>query len=154
MNHPPITSLKELETACHQLIPISKHMGMETVSYDGNALVLKAPLSNNINHQGSAFGGSLFSMCALVSWGIVQLKLGELAIEANTVVAGGEVSYSKPVFDALVCRCTLPESYQAFVAKLQKKGKASLTLNTEIILPEGPAMAFSGKFVVVKSKQA
>ena len=125
-------------------------MGVKVESYDGQTLVLVAPLASNINHQGSAFGGSLFSLSALVGWGIIQLKLGELGINANAVLAGSEVSYQKPVFDRLLCRCTLPEEYPHFMDKLASEGKASIKLQAEILLASVPAMIFKGKFVVLK----
>ena len=145
---PKVNSADSLEKTFHQLIPISLHMGVKVKSYDGNRLVIKAPLSNNINHQQSAFGGSLFSLTALAGWGILQLKLGELKLSANTVVAGGEVGYSAPVFEDLLCSCDLPEEYPAFVDKLKNKGRASIQLTANIILESGSAMMFSGKFVV------
>jgi thioesterase domain-containing protein len=143
-----ITSMESLETALHTLIPISSHMGIKVVSYDGETLILEAPLENNINHQQSAFGGSLFSVAALTGWSLVQLKLSELGIEANTVIAGGEVSYDLPVLSQIRCECTLSKDYPDFVKKLTVKGKASLTLEPKIVLGHQDAMSFSGKFVV------
>ncbi|MBQ73546.1 MAG: hypothetical protein CMQ20_00820 [Gammaproteobacteria bacterium] len=58
----------------------------------------KAPLANNINHQQSAFGGSLFLLSALVGWGLLQLKLTVLNLTANPVIAGGGVL---PLFKSL-----------------------------------------------------
>ncbi|MBL4680215.1 MAG: YiiD C-terminal domain-containing protein [Pseudomonadales bacterium] len=143
-----IDSVHSLEKALHDLIPISQAMGISVVHYDGTLLRLKAPLSNNINHQQTAFGGSLFSIAALSGWGLIQLKLAELNIQANTVIAGGNVSYSKPVSKDLICECRLESSYQSFVTRLQTTGKASLILQPEIILADENAMSFSGKFVV------
>lgn len=143
-----ITSMESLESALHAQIPISRHMGIKVTSYDGQTLVLEAPLANNINHQQSAFGGSLFSIAALTGWGLIQLKLSELYIEANTVIAGGDVSYDLPVLSQLKCECKLEENYTEFVNKLTKKGKASLILKPTIVLDHANAMSFSGKFVV------
>ena len=143
-----ITSMESLESALHTQIPISRHMGIKVTSYDGQTLVLEAPLANNINHQQSAFGGSLFSVAALTGWGLIQLKLSELNIEANTVIAGGDVSYDLPVLSQLKCECKLEENYTEFVNKLTEKGKASLILKPEIVLDHVSAMSFSGKFVV------
>ena len=55
-----VDSIKSLENVFHELIPISQHMGVKVVNYTGSELTLAAPLANNINHQLSAFGGSLF----------------------------------------------------------------------------------------------
>lgn len=145
-----IYDLASLQTALHTHIPISGHMGIEVDSYDGERLVLSAPLANNINHQLSAFGGSLFSLSALAGWSMVQLKLAEMKIAANTVIAGGDVSYSQPVFTTLHCEIELPAAYPAFREKLLNTGKASILLTSNILLDGKSAMAFSGKYVVRK----
>jgi len=145
-----IHDLATLQAALHTLIPISKHMGIEARAYDGRRLVLSAPLANNINHQQSAFGGSLFSLSALAGWGILQLKLAEMKVKANTVIAGGDVSYSQPVFKTLHCEIELPPAYPAFRDKFLETGKASILLTSNILLDGQSAMAFSGKYVVRK----
>lgn len=149
-NNHVITDLASLQSALHSLIPISAHMGITATSYDGQRLVLTAPLQANINHQMSAFGGSLFSVSALAGWSILQLKLGELGITANTVISGGDVGYTAPVFEDLVCEIALPDSYPEFVTKLQSSGRASLFLTSEIKLAttNESAMNFHGKYVV------
>jgi len=145
-----IHDLASLQTALHNLIPLSEYMGVEADSYDGERLVLSAPLANNINHQHSAFGGSLFSLSALAGWGILQLKLAEMKVNANTVIAGGDVSYSQPVFSTLHCEIELPATYPTFREKLLETGKASILLTSNILLDGESAMAFNGKYVVRK----
>ncbi len=149
-NNQRIDNLASLQSALHSLIPISAHMGIQAVYYDGNKLVLEAPLSANVNHQQSAFGGSLFSVAVLTGWSIVQLKLGELGINANAVVAGGDIAYSAPVFEDIRCELELPESYPDFVSKLQTTGRGSLSLTSNIFLANETeaAMAFNGKYAV------
>ena len=141
-------TIESLQQAYHRLIPISEHMGIRVVSYDGECLRVTAPLANNINHQQSAFGGSLFSLVALAGWGILQLKTAELGLDCNTVIAGGEVGYHLPVFTELVCECRLPSSYSDFASRLTNTGKASILLDTGILLDDASAMTFSGKYVV------
>ncbi len=143
-----IDSTAALEAAYHGLIPISAHMGLSVTSWSGGTLMLRAPLANNINHQQSAFGGSLFSIAALAGWGLLQLKLNSVNIDANTVIADGDVSYRRPVFDDFECICTLPESYAAFEDTLKEKGKSALILAPEIMVNGEVAMTFSGRYVV------
>jgi hypothetical protein len=78
--------------------------------------------------------------------------LAELGIKANTVIAGGDVGYSLPVFETLVCEITLPDAYPEFQAKLIANGKASILLTTNIIVEGVSAMTFNGKFVVREIK--
>lgn len=145
-----VDSAASLERALHELIPISAHMGIGVTAYDGRQLTLSAPLANNINHQKSAFGGSLFSVAALAGWGILQLKMSELALDTNTVIADGDVSYRRPVFSDFTCTVELPDSWPRFVARLQESGKAGIDLAPTIHVDDKLAMKFSGNYVVMQ----
>jgi thioesterase domain-containing protein len=123
-------------------------MGIKVVNYTGSELTLVAPLANNINHQQTAFGGSLFSLTALAGWGLMQLKLCEENLDGNTVVAGGDVTYSAPVAEDFTCRCSLPDNWQQFLEKLKTRGKASVAMSSIISAENAEAMQFNGTFVV------
>ncbi len=148
MNSDLATAMASLEADIHRLIPIAREMGIRVSAYAVNQLTLRAPLANNINHQMSAFGGSLFSVAALSGWGLLQLKTGELRLKCNTVIADGEVSFKRPVFDDFVCTCALPDTYPDFVQALRETGKSSLILTPQILIADQVAMTFSGRYVV------
>lgn len=150
MKNPFINAIKSLEKTYHEKIPISKHMDIKVLDYDGSKLTLCAPLSNNINHQNSAFGGSLFSLAALAGWGLLQLKLDEEKLDCNTVIAGGEVSYQAPVFNDFTCECNLSnQSFLQTIEKLENKNKASLELESQILCNGISSMKFKGRYVIV-----
>lgn len=125
-------------------------MGLRVVDYDGKCLTLSAPLSNNINHQLSAFGGSQFSIAALAGWGLLELKMSELGVEADIVIAGGDVSYRAPVLEDFTCRCELPESWPAFVDRFSSRGKASVVLTPTVFVQDEAAMELTGTYVVIR----
>jgi thioesterase domain-containing protein len=142
-----VDSQESLQEAFHELIPISKAMGVTVQEYTGTSLIIRAPLALNINHQHSAFGGSLFAVAALAGWGLMQMKLSEHLLDCNTVVQNGEVSYERPVYDDLVCKCTLPEDADSLFESLRESGKASTTLISIFETTEGKvAMTLTGKF--------
>lgn len=143
-----IDSAASLASAYHRLIPISKAMGIAVKDYDGARLTLTAPLAANVNHQMSAFGGSLFSLAALAGWGLLQLKLTELRLDCNTVIAGGNVAYKRPVFADFDCICELPPDWDTIAAGLAASGRASLELTPWITVADETAMTFSGKYVI------
>lgn len=143
-----VDSIKSLENVFHELIPISQHMGVKVVNYTGSELTLAAPLANNINHQLSAFGGSLFSIAALAGWGMMQLKLCEEHLDANTVVASGDVSFLLPVTGELCCTCSLPDDWPLFLQKIHGKGKGSVNMVSAITTDDEAAMQFNGCYVV------
>lgn len=153
MPEPPehrIDGANSLETAFHELIPISKAMGVRVVDYDGQVLRLAAPLANNINHQQSGFGGSLYAVAALAGWGILQLKLNEMQLRCNTVIADGRVVYTRPVFADFQCTCRLPADYETFCKTLVDQGRATTTLDAVIEVNGETAMTLSGRYVVTR----
>ncbi len=143
-----VDSTQSLENVYHELIPISQHMGIKVRNYTGSELTLVAPLASNINHQLSAFGGSLFSIAALAGWGMMQLKLCEENLDANTVVAGGDVSFSLPVSEELYCTCSLPDDWQFFLEKIRDRGKGTVGMISTITVGKNTAMQFNGRYVV------
>jgi thioesterase domain-containing protein len=99
-----VSTAAELEATIHQLIPLSVAMGVTVASFEDDLLTLEAPLAPNINHQMSAFGGSLSALSALAGWGMVQLQIGKMHIVGNTVVGRSEAVFLRPVLKHLVCR--------------------------------------------------
>lgn len=143
-----IKSSSELEAVIHELIPLSLAMGVRVGRFDGNLLELNAPLEPNINHQLSAFGGSLTALSALTGWGLTQLLLGKLGLTGNTVVTHSEASFLRPVRSEIVCRSRLPDTTDVFERNLKNTGRAELALATEIVNKEGIAMTTLSRFVV------
>lgn len=141
-------SADSLESICHHLIPISAAMGVRVESYANERLILSAPLANNINHQESAFGGSLFSLAALAGWGILQLELTARSLNANVVIADGEVSYRRPVFSDFKCVCDFPEAAAQALDTLSTNGKTALTLTPRIEVDGKLAMELKGNYVL------
>ena len=123
-------------------------MGIKVVNYTGSELTLVAPLDNNINHQLSAFGGSLFSIATLAGWGMMQLKLCEENLDANTVIASGDVGFFLPVTGELSCTCSLPDDWPLFLQKMCDRGKASVNMISAIGTGDETAMQFNGRYVV------
>jgi len=147
-----VDSIDALEAAFHELIPISKAMGVRVVSYTGDSLTTTAPLDPNINHQHSAFGGSLFSLAAMSGWGILQMKLSELLLDCNTVVMDGEVSYQSPVYDDLECTVRLPENADDLFAELKAKGTVRIELVATFEANGKLAMQMKGRYHLKRRK--
>ena len=143
-----VSTAAELEATIHQLIPLSVAMGVTVASFEDDLLTLEAPLAPNINHQMSAFGGSLSALSALAGWGMVQLQIGKMHIVGNTVVGRSEAVFLRPVLKHLTCRCRLPNDFAVFQQKLLARGKYSVLLTTEMIEDGEITMTTSSQFVV------
>ena len=137
-----VDSTDSLEPTFHELIPISNAI----VRYTGTTLTISAPLSQNINHQLSAFGGSLYANAVLAGWGLMQMKQSELNLDCNTVVMGGDVSYERPVVDDPLCTCELPENAEQLFETLEKEGKISASMVSTFSSGGQTAMALVGRY--------
>lgn len=126
-----------------QSMPPVAAMDLRFGGFREGVLTLNAPLARHVNDKGCAFGGSLVSMMTLAGWGVVMLRLQESGIAAEVFVADSEVKYLAPLFDDLVAEARVAEdaSWDAFVARLRERGRASLPLSACVRLPEGGAAA-------------
>lgn len=139
-------------------LPITQFMGLEVESYDGEELVLTAPLAPNINDKQTAFGGSLYNAAVMACWGLAYLKTQEAGLKCNQVVAGGDVKYIAPVTGRIraVCKSPGDDEIAHFLDHFQRKGRARINLDAEITsdgeaLSENNklAVSFSGKYAIL-----
>ena len=139
---------KELETICHNNIPLSKSMQLTIESFDNNILVSKAKLAPNINLHGTAFAGSLYSVQALTGWGMVWLQLKLAGFDnASIVIASGQIEYMKPLKDDLIARCDFNE-VSGSIYELENNDKARLQLSCSVSGKGGLVSQFVGDYAV------
>ncbi len=82
-----------LEETLHREVPITRTMGVRVEEHDGRELVFLADFEPNINIHGTAFGGSLYSICAVVCWGMLHLKYEYAGLQAHSVLGDAKISY-------------------------------------------------------------
>lgn len=136
-------------------LPITQFMGLEVESYDGEQLVLSAPLAPNINDKQTAFGGSLYNAAVMACWGFAYLKTQEKGLVCNQVVAGGEVKYLAPVTGKIRAVCKNPgdKVIASFLDHFNRKGRAKISLQAEISCDgeadSAVAVTFSGQYAIL-----
>lgn len=137
-----------LEQTLHQEVPLTGHMGVHVRDYDGQELTITAELQPNINIHGTAFGGSLYSICAITCWGLLHLKLEEVGLAAHSVLADAKVSYRYPVKNDIEARCRLPSAaeFDAYIEKVRDEGRARIELTAEVLTEKGTAMRFTAAY--------
>lgn len=142
--------LRDTETFLHQQIPLTQAMGVTVESWDGQLLVLQAPLEPNHNHLGTAFGGSLSALATLAGYCLLWLVLGDR--QAHIVVRESRIRYRHPVRGALRAMCRRPseQEMQVFQRKFAETGRASLTLRTTIEEAGKTCVEFEGSFVAMR----
>ena len=76
----------DIEQYLHEHIPISMAMGVRVLEAQYHRIVLSAPLSNNINHRATVFGGSASSLAILSAWTLVHFRLLQDQIHPRLVI--------------------------------------------------------------------
>jgi len=141
-----------LEARLYQLIPLTQALGVRVVEHQAGHMVLSAPLAPNHNHQGTAFGGSLYAVAVTAAWGTLQFWLDDRGIEASTLIQSGNMDYLLPVEDNFLARCTLPglPELERMEKTLTKHRRARLPLIAEVVQEDRVVATFSGRFVAVR----
>lgn len=140
-----------LERYMHAHIPLAGQMQVRVTGFDEAGLSLAAPLAPNINHERTAFGGSLASLMTLACWGYLWIVLEEEA-GLHIVVNEAKLRYLKPVAGELVARCAAPEAktLKTFRETLARRGKSRMELAAEVKQGDAVAATYVGSFVAYR----
>ncbi|HEY3391321.1 MAG TPA: YiiD C-terminal domain-containing protein [Lacipirellulaceae bacterium] len=144
--------LCELQSILEREIPMCAQMGIRVHDGGADGLVMRLPLGPNRNHQQTAFAGSLNALCTIAGWGSVYLLLRELGRDGNIVIRRSTIRYQEPVSSSEIyarCQPVTPAARQYFLEMLGDKGQAKLDLTVEVAGSDGPAVSFSGSYVVL-----
>ncbi len=131
---------------------------MRVSEYDGQCLVLAAPLAPNVNDKGCAFGGSLVSLMTLACWGLATLRLGEAGHAAEVFVQDSMVNYLEPVWGEIVVEAQQllgDDEWSGFLDMFATRGKARITLTAHVTADGGGVAArLSARFVALRAEGA
>jgi len=139
-----------MEELFYSQMPITRAMGVRVEEYDGRRLALTAPLRENVNHLGTAFGGSLHALAVLCGYGLLWLELRDTG--ADIVIRDSSISYDRPVRGDLRAACVRPEekALDAFKRQFHQKGLARIVLTATIEDSGVTAVRFRGTFVAMR----
>jgi thioesterase domain-containing protein len=142
--------IQQIQDLLRSKIPITRSLGVKVEDYDGRRLILSAPLDLNVNHLGTAFGGSLHVLAVLSSYALLWLELQDS--NCHIVIRESSISYERPVRGEIRAVCTRPdeETLGKFKSTFRQKGKARIVLSA-IIEEEGrTCVRFQGTFVAMR----
>jgi thioesterase domain-containing protein len=127
---------------------LARHIGIVVETADESRLVLRAPLAQNANHQGTAFGGSLFSVAVLAGWAWVTRYLASAEVDADAVIQESTMRYLAPVHGELRATLLTPSAPQVekFKKMLQRAGRGRIRLAVSIHHGDTLATEFDGVF--------
>jgi thioesterase domain-containing protein len=139
-----------IQELLYRVMPITRAMGVVVESYDGARLVLTAPLEANVNHLGTAFGGSINTLAVLSGYGLLWIELEDT--ECHLVLRESAISYEHPVRVELRAICVRPaaEVLDAFRERFREKGRARIALDATVEEDGRVAARFRGTFVAMR----
>jgi thioesterase domain-containing protein len=129
MSRDPLAKL--LQQHLLQQIPISQALGITVADASLDEIAIVAPLSPNLNHRGTAFGGSIAAVAILSGWSLVYIRLEAANEKPNIVIQHSEIRYLKPVLGPFTARARLTDAgkWSHFRETLSRHGKARITLS-------------------------
>jgi thioesterase domain-containing protein len=131
-------------------MPVTQHLGIEVASYRSGMISLRAPLAANVNHKGTAFGGSLNAIATLACWSSLWLALRESGTAGEIVIQDSSIRYLRPVAHDFSARSGPidPDGLEKLIAAVEKRGRGRIALSSEVLDPDGVAVRFAGRYVV------
>jgi thioesterase domain-containing protein len=138
-----------LQTRIEREFPLARHLEVLVDAAHDGAVVVRAPLTPNANHKGTAFGGSLFCVAVLTGWAWASRYIEAHGLNADAVIQESTIRYLKPVngeFRAAL-KAPPPEHVEKFLKMLARSGRGRIRLHVEILDGATLAARFDGVFV-------
>lgn len=143
----------EIEKYLYKHIPITKAFGVKATAFSKEEVKFWAPLSKNINHRSTAFGGSISSLLITTGWSYLRLLFDEIEPVPKIVIGRSTTNYLKPITGDFTSELIIPEKEEIdrFMEMFDRFGKARITLKA-LIKEKGNLLAeFEADYVVFKS---
>jgi len=139
-----------LQKYLHERIPISKAMGVEVLEATLNGVKLAAPLSPNVNHRETVFGGSASAVSLL------YLRLKNENISSSIVIQKCTMTYEHPITDMFTASSVVCDllSWEKFITTLKRKNRARVKVNSILHCNNRKVGEFEGDFVALDSQTA
>jgi thioesterase domain-containing protein len=131
----------------HREVPLTAAMGAHVLRCAPGEVEIAAPLAPNLNLHGTAFGGSLATLGLLCGWTVLHRALSEADLQAHLVAQKSECRFLAPATQELRGTARLPAGeWLRFVAVLRQKGRARISVVTEIHAGETLAVTHTGTY--------
>ena len=144
--------LKRFEAECRKDIPLLTAMHLSFVNFDDLALTMEAPLAPNINNKGTAFGGSIASICLFGGWAVSTLAFVDNDIHnTEIVVFKNEMTFERPARGQLTVNAWIkPADFRECLARLKEKdpGRIRLDIHVDLFHEDKRCATMQGLYVV------
>ncbi len=139
--------LRTLEQFLHAKIPLTRAMQLRVVDDEEHCFAIVAPVAANVNHLGTAFGGSIGVIATLAGYSFLWLLLRDRG--AEVIVRETTTQFLRPVRESIRAICLRPndEKIAVFSTSFDRDGRATITLTTRVVENGRTAAEFRGVFV-------
>ena len=144
-------TVDEINQHLHSQIPMTLQMGILVQRFSNEGVIATAPLQANINHQQSAFGGSIAALGIVTGFVAIWGNLQTRTISAELVIQHSETEFSKPGLGDMEARSrALSQSaLESFMATLNSNGTARILVTTDIFSDSKLIASNTGTFVAI-----
>jgi len=141
-----------LQEFLHTNLPISKAMQVSVVEISDESVTLSAPLAPNINHCGTVFGGSASTLAILAAWSLLHTRLQSTGVNYQLVIQRNTMNYEHPISGTFTARSALtnPADLNKFLNILSRRGKARISISSELAYDNKIVGRFTGQFVALR----
>ena len=148
----PATCAQALQAFLAQHLPLTEAMGVRVVEASDDRIEVAVPLEPNLNHEQTAFGGSISTLGILAGWGWFWTQLRHHDPLPRLLIGHSSTRYIRPVEGPFSAVCHHPgqRPLQQFVETFAATGKARLALRSEIRFNDKIAAVHDGIFVAMK----
>jgi thioesterase domain-containing protein len=139
----------DLEQYLYDKIPLSRAMQVCALEVSEQAVRLRAPLTPNVNHRATVFGGSASTLAILSAWSLLHVRLRVRVCGASIVIQRHSMDYERPMNGEFAARAVLanPEQWPKFLRTLERWGKARISVHSVLEYAGQQAASFNGEFV-------
>ncbi len=135
-----------------QHLPLVKALGVRVAEASDATVRLEVPLEPNLNHEQTAFGGSIAAVGMLGGWGLIWVRARSLGVMPRLVIAESQTRYIRPIDQDFAAECTWPgdDVWRQSAVALRRHGRARIELRTELSVDGKVAAVHDGTFAVLR----
>ena len=149
---PPSTHFNDwsiaLSNLWHKTIPMSKAMNMQIAYYDQQQLITHCDLLFNKNLHNTMFAGSIYTLATLTGWAWVYFSLKHYGVNADIVLAEGNIRYLAPLAGAAYAKTSI-EVVDEVYNNLALGKNARLNIEVKVCCGDTVAAVFKGSYVAI-----
>lgn len=140
----------ELEAYLHEQIPASSALQIGVKGCSQTRIELTAPLSVNLNHKNTAFGGSLSVIAILSGWSLVFMRL--YGIKNEIVIQESSISFIKAVKGDFLAISEYVDSknWSRFTQSFNRRGKGRVEIESVVYCNDEVVARQNGTYVAFK----